>query len=365
MNLFDLMPEKSLEDEVRSGYVRASAHPDLNLRVLCYTEKAVFEQRWNAVTTQCRGLVIDDTNWVVARCLPKFFNAQEHVAGRAYAEPLPMGQPLQVFRKVDGSLGNVFWYDGKWRVTTKGGFQSDQARWAQRWLDNADLTNLPQEHTYVTEIIYPENRIVVDNGNLRTLTLLAVIGPDGVERSLQQYGPAWERIGGTVVQEFPQAKISRLMFFAQRNKTLTGADISGTEGEGYVVRFSTGLRVKVKFTDYVRLHGIITGLSDKKVWELLREGRSLDSLFASLPDEYHDWVLDVADDLRHSFVTQAWETLHDLNRFATNPNRSDFTRRIQQSEQKKEIARLYNVLADLTWDAVKPAGNRAWKDVQQ
>jgi hypothetical protein len=63
---------------------------------------------------------------------------------------------------MDGSLGILFYYRGEWVVTTRGSFTSDQAIRAKKILDekyNLDLFNW--KHTYLFEIIYPENRIVV------------------------------------------------------------------------------------------------------------------------------------------------------------------------------------------------------------
>ncbi|MET9842806.1 hypothetical protein ABZZ01_34320, partial [Streptomyces virginiae] len=77
-------------------------------------------------------------------------------------------------------------YAGRWRVASKGSFISAQAVWAQRRLDGADTAALHPGTTYLAEILYPQNRIVVDYGDRRDLVLLAAFGLDGTEVPLAE-----------------------------------------------------------------------------------------------------------------------------------------------------------------------------------
>lgn len=361
MNLEVLIDPAELNVEVANGYIRMSRHPSLPLRVYCYTEKTVYENRWANANRWSRGLVVDDDEEIVAWCMPKFFNASEHIDRRAYTCALP-DEPFQVFVKEDGSLGTVFNFDGKWIVSTKGGFGSDQAHWAQEWLAAHDLTELPANNTYVTEIIYPGNRIVVDNRDTKTLALLTIFGSNGREKPLAGYGQTWELLGGTLVKEYPPAKLSRILFYAQRNQRFDGTPVTGTEAEGYVIRYRSGLRVKVKFSDYIRLHGIVTGLTERHVWELLREGRSLDALFEVLPDEYHDWLDEVAASLTVHFRAKAAGILRDLVESEIPWDPREFQKFAQDRPTAGALFSLYDLLSQHSWDAVKPAATSPWKD---
>lgn len=169
LTLHDLMPAQALTEAIDAGYVSRKAHPELPLSLYSYTRTAQYEQVWNQVTTRCRGLVADDvTGAVVALPLPKFFNVGEHESGRPYAPALP-DEPFEVYDKVDGSLGILFHYAGKWRAASRGSFTSTQAVWAQRRLDGRDTSALVPGTTYLAEILYPQNRIVVDYGERRDL----------------------------------------------------------------------------------------------------------------------------------------------------------------------------------------------------
>lgn len=362
MKLFDLFDKDEFFSEHVNGYIRNGSHPTLGLDVFCYTEKAVYENRWNDVTRGCRGLIVDSDNVIVAYCMPKFFNASEHLEGRAYAAPLP-NEPFKLWPKIDGSLGTVFNWWGKWMVATKGGFGSEQAIWAQAWLDARDLSGLDVRNTYVTEIVYPENRIVVDYHGTRTLTLLTVFGPDGYELRGTEQVMAWSLIdGAATIHPQGDIKLSRVLFYAQRNQTVFGEDIDGTRGEGYVLRYDSGLRVKVKFSDYIKLHGIVTGLTERHVWELLREGRSLESLFEVLPDEYHDWLTNTAVKLSSNFEAQAIRLVQLLLASGLPSNPRNFQAFTDGNPWVADLFNLYDVVSQKTWNSIKPPATGPWKD---
>ncbi len=71
--------------------------------------------------------------------------------------------------------------------------------------------------------------------------------------------------------------------------------------EGYVLLFNTGLRVKIKHAEYVRLHRIVTGVSSKTIWEMLRDGQSFDEVLECVPDEFHEWVKQTKNDLEERY----------------------------------------------------------------
>jgi len=185
-DLADLFDPADLTAALEAGHVTRKTHPELPLSIYTYTRTAQYAQAWTPVTTECRGLVVDDkTGEIVAWPFPKFFNVSEHTSGRTYAPPLP-DEPFEVYDKVDGSLIIVFHYAGRWRAASKGSFTSEQAQWAQAWLDARDTNALWPDTTYLAEAIYPSNRIVVDYGQREDLVLLAAYEANGSEAKLTQ-----------------------------------------------------------------------------------------------------------------------------------------------------------------------------------
>lgn len=315
LTLHDLLPAQTLADAIDAGYVTRKAHPELPLSLYTYTRAAQYERVWNEATTRCRGLVADDTTGaIVALPLPKFFNVGEHASGQPYAPALPE-EPFEVYDKVDGSLAVVFHYADRWRVASKGSFTSAQATWAQRRLDARDTSALRPGTTYLAEILYPQNRIVVDYGDRRDLVLLAAFGRDGTEVPLAEAAPHWEGIG-SVVRVWPAMPLGELIALTESNTLPGGEAATGMDAEGFVLRFASGVRAKAKLSEYVRLHKVLTGITERDIWrghgiqrfaglpaKQLAQGlncsvadieaaggKPLDALLEQVPDEFDTWV---------------------------------------------------------------------------
>jgi RNA ligase len=285
--LIDAVCEPALLDEmINTGYVRVQRHPTLPMSIYNYTEKAQFENVWNAVTLTCRGLIVDDaTRMVLARPFAKFFNH-----GQPGAPALDLDEPVSVTDKADGSLGVLYCAGGQLAIATRGSFDSEQARhatevWRARY---ADRFTPPAGLTVLFEIVYPGNRIVIDYGVLDDLILLGAVDV----ASGRSFGPAavpgWP---GPVVESFDYTTLAEALAAPPRDNR-----------EGLVVHFTgSDLRVKIKYAEYVRLHRLVTGLNARVVWECMvnstAAGNSLDELIAPLPDEFHGWVRRVAADL--------------------------------------------------------------------
>ena len=266
-----------------AGLVTVRSHNTLPLRIVNYTPKAQFDRAWTPELLHCRGIVFDHEWNLVSRCLPKFFNYEEHLGPDAPAGPLPSG-PFTVTEKHDGSLGLLFKWRGNVVLSTRGSFHSEQADRGYEILKNvfggAVAPHLDEEHTHALEIIYPENRIVVDYGNreeLRWITSIRIAdGSEVMHPIATSFGGHFERVGSDPAE-------------------LKSLDIKNAEG--YVLKYSCGARVKVKFDEYVRLHRIVTGLSTTSVWEHLSSGFGIQSLLEPLPDEWMEWARGVAQNL--------------------------------------------------------------------
>ena len=224
---------------------------------------------------------------------------------------------------------------------------SEQAQWATSLLHTRYahlLPHLDRSLTYLFEIIYPENRIVVNYGARNELVLLAVVDTaTGTEPT------DLPDIGFPLVRQFDG--------YADM-ATIRAAQIDNEEG--FVLRFASGFRVKVKFAEYVRLHRILTQVSSRTVWEYMAAGQSLDVLLESVPDEFYAWVKETVA----SFTAQ-YQTIEAECRSA-----------LQVRESRKETAlyfrtqRYPSVLflmldnrdyATTIWKLLRPAYERPFK----
>ena len=269
-----------LKDYSERGLITLRPNKEKNLLIANYTQKVQFERLWDEITLQCRGLIVDLNGNVVARPFSKFFNLEEH--NQEGMQPIP-NEPFDVFEKLDGSLGICFFWDGKWQIATRGSFDSEQAVKGNVLLRKTQHLKFPG-YTYLYEIIYPKNRIVVDYGDREELVLLSIIETDtGREIPLSDdIFPKAKRYNG--IKDISQLK-----------------ELKNQEDEGFVVRFKSGLRVKVKFSEYVRLHRILTQVSTKSIWDALRNNQSLDEILERVPDEFFQWVKDTKQELLDEF----------------------------------------------------------------
>jgi RNA ligase len=137
------------------GLLYSQVHPNLPLTIWNYTERVQYENLWDDITLMCRGLVTDNEGNIVARPFRKFFNIEEnkHTPTRDF----------DVYEKMDGSLGIFFYYKGEPVFATRGSFTSEQAIKGKEILNKYNWEYGTYEgYTYLFEIIYPENKIVVD-----------------------------------------------------------------------------------------------------------------------------------------------------------------------------------------------------------
>lgn len=358
--LDELFPPADLKAEIDGGYVARKQHPTLPLSIYTYTQSCVYERHWNHVTRRCRGLIADDaTGRIVAWCLPKFFNLSEHDGGAPYAPPLP-DEPFEVFDKVDGSYSATFHYDGRWHVASKGSFISEQATWAQAWLDAAGPDGvLEPSNTYLAEVVYPENRIVVNNGNERALVLLAVYDEDGAEHPAISYADQWEALGGRIVRSWRSVSLPDLACMAAENRKFDGTAATGTDAEGWVVRFASGVRVKCKLANYVKIHALVTGTNERSIWEVLAAGQDIADLFEQVPDEFRDWAVGVADRLCAEVAAWIAGARADFDRIGRLPDRKAFAIEAMKSEYKAVLFRFYDGrdADDLAWKSCRPRGD--------
>lgn len=344
-----------LDKRVIEGLIRTQT--DGELTIYNYTEECQFGKKWDEYSLMARGLILDSEGNIIARPFDKFFNSDEAIT--PFTDPISLeevflihGKP-RIEEKMDGSLGIIFNYKGKVRVATRGSFQSDQAIEAMKMLSSKNLEErlFPEGWTYLFEIIYPENRIVIDYHGKRDLIYLATR----------------ENSTGDYVQDphlgwmFPVPEVYNSMVSSIPNK------------EGYVLVFPDGFRVKVKFEEYVRLHRIMTGLTDKAIWESLRAGDEIN--LTGVPEEFSKIVKEKVDFFKHRFkiikeraikaydlllehsypVIDDWRTTDKLDK-NSRQIRSNFAKRAVDTANPGLMFMLYDGknIDDAIWKLIKP-----------
>ncbi len=328
----------TLEKYYQNGLLLKQTHPTFDLTIWNYSPRVQYEKLWDDITIQCRGLVTNSKGDIVARPFKKFFNYEEHKP-----EDLP-NEEFEVYEKMDGSLGILFYYEeelsderryniwfnnnyetgmerffdpnnlpdydnsyyeptpktkGEWIMATRGSFTSTQSIKGRELLEKYDYNRLVKDYTYLFEIIYPENRIVC-NYDFEDLVLLGMIHTKtGDEVNIHNDDNNDIRLKNLLRNLNFKIVISYKTW--GEGYDLLKEEIC-KDKEGYVIRFKCGFRMKIKGDEYVRLHRILTNVSNRDIWEYLKEGKPLDEILDKVPDEFYNWVKETKNKIETDFT---------------------------------------------------------------
>lgn len=336
---------------VESGLVEAKRHSHLPLTIYNYSRDCQFQQKWDEVTLQCRGIIIDDANVIVARAFDKFFNYEEVRS----TNQIPLHDEYVYFQeKMDGSLGILFYYADSWHMATKGSFESDQAKAGLAILKSKyDLAKFHKTLTYLCEIIYPENRIVVSYDTEKIMFLSAVM--DGRELNwstakamFHSSGILEEDVVPTVIES-----ISHSVFKDYKDRNDVGK-------EGFVLRFHpSNYRMKIKFDEYVRLHRLLTNFSNIDIWECLRNNTDMSAYLEEVPDEFDSWVRQWIKAIQFAYVMKEKEAKVWLDSVPRSPVRKQEAEWILANVPKEYQGIVFSMLdgkdySDAIWRMIRP-----------
>jgi RNA ligase len=202
------------------------------------------------------------------------------------------------------------------------------------------------EYTYLFEIIYPENRIIVDYGDREELVLLAVIHTE-TGREITDF----EDVGFPVLKSFEG--------FCSFDDVLK-FNIENTEG--VVVRFANGYRFKVKFEEYLRLHSMMLSLTGTKIWRYLSKGNDLEKLYEISGEEHRSWIKTTAEKILSDYDAlnqKVMEEFHALPPFKSQKEAAEY---IIGKEHAVFLFSLLNgkPIEKILWQHVKPDENASW-----
>ena len=319
---------KQLKDE---GLLDIKKHVEYPIYILNYTSKAQFKSKWCQELIHSRGLVVEEDGEVIARPLPKFFNHHE-IKGQMQQ------QEYELFKKMDGSLVIMFHYKGNQIFCTRGSFCSEQAFRAEQIFKKKYIDEyVNKECTYCFEVIYPQNKIVVDYGVEEDLYLISIMHTKSGENvNINQAG------------------------FNKVEKISTN-DICYTEWikhnvvneEGYVISFITdNIRVKIKFDNYVQKHKV-KHFDIEKIKKSMKKMKTIN--LDNIPDEFYDEVKAIMAEMDNQFVRKENKVLKEyLYLQKQKYTASEIIEAIKQSQYNKILFALHTS---------KPYDNLIWKSL--
>lgn len=343
--------KEEIQKAVENKWITSRKHPVADIWIYNYSPICQYDKIWNEVTLQCRGLILDADYNVHSRPLKKFFNY-----GEVLSDAIP-NESFEATKKEDGSLGILYWLQDTPFIATRGSFESDQAKMGTKILHKKyphlfDFLHI--DRTYLFEIIFKENRIVLDYGDMEDLILIAIIdNATGNDLPL-------EDIGFPLVKKYDGITDINVL-----------KSLENDNEEGFVVRFiPSNHRIKIKFSEYVRLHKILTQTSNVAIWECLRDGKPLDELLDRIPDEFYKWVRKTKEDLENQYKEIQDKSLIAYDGIINGIRTEDITRKVFALEVMKNYKDISGVLfnihdkreyKEIIWKMLKPEFSKPFK----
>lgn len=285
-----------------------------NLVLLSYNQ--ISSPMHEHIVRECRGLILDEAeDWrVISRPFDKFFNY-----GEPNASKIDWSTAV-VQEKLDGSLAILYWYEGKWHVSTSGSpdaggnvgdlnFTFKDLFWRTF---EANKLNLPNHNmvdfNFMFELMTPYNRIIVRHSEPK----LALIGIrnrfSGQEFSVSD--SKFTHLNYPTVRSFPLNNIDDIL------KSFDSID--GLAQEGYVVVDKTFNRNKIKHPQYVAVHHLKgnDGPSFKRILDIVRTGEGAEvlsyfpewsSIFDEVKLKFNTLVSELESDYKR--ITEEWGAL--------------------------------------------------------
>lgn len=265
-----------------------------HLVIYNYSEVCKNTRCWDQWLIIARGLILNTkTKSIIATTFPRFFEFN-HL-------PISMSenlksQPVNVSQKLDGSFISLF-YDGNWQMASRFGFQSPQVKWASQFIPK--LTNLETTKTYLFEVIYVKNNIVVEyKPEDEGLYLIGCYDNQGYE-----YHNLIE-IGAQI-----SAQVAPIHNFNNVAQVLEQAQTLPANQEGYVCRLENGLRFKVKGQAYLDIFEVIKSGGMKRIWQEIRDQKTIKNLLLNYKRQgSRDYIIKQSQ----KFLTRVDEIIADI-----------------------------------------------------
>lgn len=332
-----------------------SKHPTKDYSIYSYSIDTQVDRLWDDITLAARGVICKNNGSRLNAPFKKFFN---------YGEPgvpdFDRSEPVEYYEKLDGSL-ILLCYDGEeWIISTKGSFVTEQAKHAKVLLSKYNLSFLSPDLTYMFEIIYPANKIVVDYGSDDTIIM---IGAQSLDYEYVDHSVYADIIGCPYVKGVVTTWGDMLDKFEDENK------LEYRNKEGYVVRFiNHNYRLKLKYDAYFKIHKVVTNITKKNVWEMLYLFGDVHTALGifDIPDEFYSDFEEYAEELYGEY-NKIYQKVLDFYM-------SDIFYNVWESKQEKYEYVLENIerklvepvvlmyqhknskLQEIIWKMVKPKG---------
>lgn len=297
----------TIEQYIKNGWLRRSWNKDKSLQVLDYTQKTTFEEKWDDITTACRGIVLDKECNVIMPCIPKFFNYEQlPIMQRLIVQDRFVKKQSLITKKYDGCLAAIFPYKDELIITSKCSFDSFVVDAAKDILKDCSFDKLRLKELnigLVCEIIHPDTHILVDYGDLKEIRVITAFNlNDKTELSYQEVAVLLTDLDCDKLKMVEQVKFS-IDELEEWQETHDATE------EGFVVRFQDNFRVKFKSKEYLNCAKIASHITPSAFVDYILENwdeedcfKPLENRIAAMPDEVQKEAKEILYNLRLRFA---------------------------------------------------------------
>jgi RNA ligase len=125
--------------------------------------------------------------------------------------------------------------------------------------------------------------------------------------------------------------------------------------------------MKIKGDEYVRLHKILTNISNRDIWEYLKDGKSFDEIIDKVPDEFYNWVKTTREELMGRFneidtdYSRTYRTLLGINGIV---NRKSFANYVSNYKYSFLLFAMFDNkdYKQMIWKIVYPEHSKPFKN---
>ncbi len=328
--LIDFLRENSVEELQNRYSIQVKQHSKYpNLHLFKYNQ--IESDMSEPIVQLCRGVILDKDQFWLPVCFPytKFFNAGEEKAADID------WKSARFYEKLDGSLCQLYYYDGKWNVATSGlpdaagkvnaGFLTFEELFWKVW---AELKyELPKitDYCYLFELMTPLNRVVVNHvenrivlHGVRSLMTFKEHNPERFAADNK-----WE-----CVKTYSFQNVDEIL------NSLAGID--PLKQEGYIVRDANFNRVKMKAPQYVALHHAIDGMTTRKLIEIVQLGELSEAI------TYFPALVEVHNDVAKRFSDLCNSAQEEYEKHKHIENKKEFALKVKDHRLSGALFAIHN-----------------------
>lgn len=240
LNVQKYLRENGLEKLKEEFFINVFTNKTDNWMILNYD--MLDSPRHHLICDECRSLVLEkETFNLVAKSFSRFYNLKEVQVEFDWSN-------FTSSEKHDGSLLNIFYYDNKWNVTTRGSDGKSKINKLEVTFHDIILPNLNtekfnEEYNYIFEFTSIYNK-VVRTYEKTTLYLLSIF-EKGRELLIEEVDFEANRLGLSRPKVFKFKNIGDVLDFIREKEE------NDPTYEGVVLRDCNNVRLKVKSKTYL------------------------------------------------------------------------------------------------------------------